>query len=226
MEPTFAQKIETRAGLGAVASVVQSGLFVVIAACALAIGIDRFARGGLAAMSSAAPGLFLVLCGAFIAIAVLGLAITPAEKQLIERDIPGLADFGSTMAIFGHSGTIAYFAWWMLYGFGVCVADPDVANRVAPIHLGVMFELVFVGAWVWVIAWAIARHRVLPRGFLWLSVVKALCFWFTFAAFLVNVPWMLIVGLGATALAVGPAWHLWIARLFSGERRHGEGGRE
>lgn len=63
MEPTFAQKIETRAGLGAVASVVQSGLFVVIAACALAIGIDRFARGGLAAMSSAAPGLFLVLCG-------------------------------------------------------------------------------------------------------------------------------------------------------------------
>lgn len=224
MERTLASKIETRGGLGAVASAVQSGLFVVIASCALAIGIDRFVRGGLAAMSIAAPGLFLALCGAFILIAVLGLAITPAEKQLIERHTPGLADFGSSMAILGHSGTIAYFAWWTLYRLGLCVADPGVANRVAPIQLGVMFELVFVGAWVWIIAWAVARHRVLPRGFMWLSIVKALCFWFTFVAFVVNVPWMLVVGLGATALVVGPAWHLWIARLFPREAARTEVG--
>ncbi|MBL9025953.1 MAG: hypothetical protein JNL21_27410 [Myxococcales bacterium] len=199
---------------------------MVIAVSALAIGIDRFVRGGLAAMSASAPGLFLVLCGAFILIAVLGLAITPAEKQLIERHTPGLADFGGAMAVLGHSGTIAYFSWWTLYRLGLCVTEPELANRLAPIQLGVMFELVFVGAWVWIIAWAVARHRVLPRGFFWLSVVKAVCFWFTFVAFLLNVTWMLVVGLGATALVVGPAWHLWIARLFPrdgapSEARHG-----
>lgn len=217
MKPTLLASIDQRGGLGAVVSVVQSALFVVIALSALAMGIDRFVHGGLAALAGSSPGLFLVLCGAFIAIAVLGLAITPAEKQLLLRHAPGLAEFGSTMAILGHSGTIAYFSWWTLYRLGMCVVDPELANRVAPIQLGVMFELVFVGAWVWIIAWTTARHRILPRGFMWLSIVKATSFWFTFVAFMVNIPWMLVVGLGATALVAGPAWHLWIARLFPRE---------
>ncbi len=206
--------LEQRGGLGSVVSVAQSVLFIVIALTALAMGIERFVQGGLATLSSTSPGLFLVLCGAFIAIAVLGLAITPAEKQLLERHVPGLADFGSTMAIFGHAGTIAFFSWWTFYRLGLCVTDPALANRLAPIQFGVMFELVFVGAWVWIIAWTIARHRILPRAFLWLSIVKATSFWFTFVAFMLNTPWMLVVGLGATALVAGPAWHHWIARLF------------
>lgn len=215
MQRNSLRTIESRTGLGTVVSVVQSALFITIALSAMAMGIDRFAHAGFAALSSSSPRLFLVLCGAFIMIAVLGLAITPAEKQLLERHAPGLADFGSSIAVLGHSGTIAFFAWWALSRLGVCAVDPELANRVAPIQFGVMFELVFVGAWVWIIAWTIARHRILPRGFMWLSIVKATSFWFTFVAFMVNTPWMLVAGLGATALVAGPAWHLWIANLFA-----------
>lgn len=221
MKPKLLTKIESRAGLGSLVSVVQSALFIVIALSALAMGIDRFVHGGLAELSHTAPHLFLLLSGSFILIAVLGLAITPAEKELVERYAPGLADFGSTLAILGHAGTIAYFSWWTLYRLGMCVIEPELANRIAPIQLGVIFELVFVGAWVWIIAWAVACHKFLPRGFLWLSIAKAISSWFTFVAFMVNTPWMLIAGLGTTALIAGPAWHLWIARLFLREGKPG-----
>lgn len=209
--------IESRNGLGSLVSVIQSGLFVIIGLSALSMGVDRFVVGGLAALSQARPSLFLVFCLAFILVAVLGFAITPAEKQLIERHAPGLADFGSTMAVFGHAGTIAFFSWWALHRLDVGTADPDLSNRVAPVQLGVMFELVFVGGWVWILAWVFGRHEILPRGFLWLSIFKATCFWFTFLAFFVDSTWMLVIGLGATTIVAGPAWHLWIARLLPRE---------
>jgi hypothetical protein len=211
--------LEGRAGLGSVASVIQSGLFVVIALSSLALGIERFVGDGLAGLATDTPALFLVLCSAFVLIAILGLAITPAEKLLLANHAPGLADFGAAMATLGHVGTIVFFSWWGFYALSDSNAiPPQMANQMAPIRWGVMFELVFVGGWVWIIAWVVARHGILPRGFLYLSVVKAICFWFTFAAFLANVAWMLVVGLGATALVVGPAWHLWIARLFPRDR--------
>lgn len=215
MEQRTSLHLERRAGLGSLASVIQSGLFIVIALSALGLGIDRFVSSGLAGVCRQSPVLFEVLCGAFVAIAILGLAITPAEKMLLEDHAPGLAEFGGALATLGHAGTIVFFSWWGLYGLGGCSAiTPELANVLAPVRWGVMFELVLVGGWVWIIAFVLARHRILPRGFFYLSVVKAICFWFTFAAFMANVAWMLVIGLGATALVVGPSWHFWIARLF------------
>lgn len=207
--------LDSRAGLGACASVLQSALFIVIALAALTIGIDRFVTGGFARLATEAPVPFTVLCAAFVAIALLGLAITPAEKFLLEAHAPGWAEFGGALAVLGHGGTVAFFSWWLAYALGGSEAlAPDLADRLAPLRWGTMFELVFVGSWVWIIAWVVARHRHLPRGFLMLSVVKAVCFWFTFAAFVTNVGWMLFIGIGAIALIAGPAWHLWIAWLL------------
>jgi hypothetical protein len=198
--------------LGAAASVVQSALFVVIGATALLLGVDRLTAHGFASFLSTDPTAFRVLCGALVAIATLGVAITPAERALIASANPGLATFGASLAHLGHAGTIAFFSWWLLK----TIADDGGAglDAIAPIEFGMMFELVFVGAWVWIIA-AVARGEPSwPRGFLFLSVAKATSFWFTFLAFLTMEKWMLLLGLGAVTFATGPSWHLWIARIM------------
>jgi hypothetical protein len=210
--------------LGAAVSVVQSALFVVIGIAALALGVDRLADDGFAGFIVTDPTAFRVLCLGFVLIALLGLAITPAERALIEPANAGLAGFGATLAYLGHAGTIAFFSWWLLtsaddVGGGV---DLDV---MAPIDWGVMFELVFVGAWVWIIAGVMRSDPTAPRGFLWLSVVKATAFWFAFAAFVTLEPWMLVLGVGAVAFFAGPLWHLWVARIMlarTEEARSGE----
>jgi len=201
-------------GLGAIASVVQSGLFVVIGLCGLGLGLDRVVTVGLAAARAQSPTLFALLCASFILVAVLGFAITPAERQLVARHAPGLADFGAALALFGHAGTVAFFAWWLLAGMAAGAGEPFGADRIAPVRFGMMFELVFVGAWVWIIAWIGARHPGLPRSFVGLSIAKAGCFWLTFAAIVLDRPWLLLAASAATTLAAGPAWHLWIARLL------------
>jgi hypothetical protein len=198
--------------LGAAASVAQSALFVVIGAAALVLGINRFVREGFGSLMSAEPAAFRVMCAAFILIAVLGLAITPAEQALVEAGNPGLARFGAALAYLGHAGTIGFFSWWLL----ASLRDDAAAGlgRVAPIAWGVMFELVFVGAWVWIILGVGRSQPILPRGFLALSAVKAVSFWFTFAAVVVNDKWMIVLGLGAVAFVTGPSWHLWVARIM------------
>lgn len=199
--------------LGAVVSVIQSALFLVIGLAALTLGVDRFVAGGFASLADTNLFAFRVLCGAFVSIAVLGLAITPAERVSIEQSNSGWAGFGSTLAYLGHAGTVAYFSWWLLRTF-VDNSRPLGGDELAPIEWGVMFELVLVGAWVWIIAAVARADGGWPVGFVVLSVLKASSFWFTFVAFLINKPWMLVVGLGATTFVAGPLWHLWIARLF------------
>ena len=150
-----------------------------------------------------------------MAIAILGLAITPAEKALLAEKAPGPAQFGAALASLGHMGTIAYFSWWISYVLrSADPMTPELANQLAPIAWGLAFELGLVGAWVWIIAWVGARHRLVPRGFVRLSIVKALSFWFTLVAVAVESRPLVVIGLGATAVFVGPAWHLWVARLF------------
>ena len=210
--------------LGATSSVIQSALFVAIGIAALTLGVERLIEDGFASLPAAAPTAFRVLCIAFILIAALGLAITPAERSLIEPANAGLARFGAALASLGHAGTIAFFSWWLLTSYDV-PSGVDL-DAIAPIEWGVMFELVFVGSWVWIIAWVMRADRSAPRGFLALSVVKATAFWFTFAAFLAMEKWMLVVGLGAVTFFAGPAWHLWIARILvrrDGEPRRGRG---
>lgn len=200
--------------LGAVVSVVQSVLFVVIGVAALLLGVDRLVADGFASLPSADATVFRILCGAFIGIAVLGLAITPAERALIEPIDAGWAGLGARFAYLGHAATIAFFSWWLLKSFGDADSGADL-DPIAPIEWGVMFELVFVGAWVWVIAGVAAFGRLaLPRGFLPLSVAKATSFWFAFSAFLTKEEWMLILGVGAVTFLTGPSWHLWISRIF------------
>jgi hypothetical protein len=200
--------------LGAVASVVQSALFVVIGLTGLGLGVDRLVDDGFASLPAANPAVFRALCIAFVLIAVLGAAITPAERWLIESSKPGLAIFGSNLAFVGHAGTIAYFSWWLFRSFDDASRDVGV-DALALIEWGVMFELVLVGAWVWIIAGVIRDDARFPRGFLALSVVKATAFWFTFLAFVANEKWMIIFGLGATTFVAGPAWHLWLARILA-----------
>lgn len=208
--------------LGAAASVIQSALFVVIGLAALALGVDGLIGDGFASLSGAFPTAFRVLCVAFILIAGLGVAITPAERALIEPANAGLARFGSSLAYLGHAGTIAFFSWWLLKS----LSDTDLGvglDTIAPIGWGVMFELVFVGTWVWIIAGVARGEPSWPPGFLALSVVKATSFWFTFVAFLTMEKWMIVVGLGAVTFFAGPAWHLWISRIIMGrvgERAH------
>jgi hypothetical protein len=208
--------------LGAVASVVQSVLFVVIGLTGLGLGVDRLVDDGFASLVAANPAAFRALCIEFVLIAVLGVAITPAERSLVEPSNAGLAAFGSNLAFLGHAGTIAYFSWWLLRSLDDASRDTG-GDALAPIEWGVMFELVLVGASVWIIAGVILGDPRWPRGFLALSVVKATAFWFTFLAFVVNEKWMIMVGLGATTFVAGPAWHLWIARVL--RHRAGEDSR-
>lgn len=218
MRPPGPDRSTSMSRLGAAASVIQSALFVVIGISALALGVDGLIGEGFVSLSVADPTAFRVLCIAFILIATLGLAITPAERSLIERADAGLAGFGAALAYLGHAGTIAFFTWWLLTSYDV-PSGIDL-DAVAPIEWGVMFELAFVGGWVWIIARLMRADRSAPSGFLMLSVVKATAFWFTFAAFLAMEKWMLVVGLGAVTFFAGPAWHLWIARILL--RQEGE----
>lgn len=223
MRPPDSASFTSVRRLGAASSVIQGALFVVIGIAALALGVDRLIEDGFASLPVADPTAFRILCIAFILIAALGLAITPAERSLIEPANAGLARFGAALAYLGHAGTIAFFTWWLLTSYDV-PSGVDL-DAIAPIEWGVMFELAFVGGWVWIIAWVMRADRSAPPGFLALSVVKATAFWFTFAAFLAMEKWMLVVGLGAVAFFAGPAWHLWIARiLVRGEGEPSSGG--
>jgi hypothetical protein len=210
-------RFDDRDRLGAAASIIQVVLFWVIAVAALAVGVDRFLGGGLGVAARERPVPFVILCVAFVAIAILGLAITPAEKALLDKQAPGPAQFGAALASLGHMGTIAFFSWWGYYALRPDgPLSPALANELAPVAWGLAFELGLVGAWVWIIAWVGARHRLVPRGFVRLSIAKALCFWFTLVAVTLQSQPMVVVGLGLTAVVVGPAWHLWVARLFPG----------
>lgn len=200
--------------LGAAVSVVQSALFVVIGAAAVILGVDRLVADGFAALPATDLAAFRTLCVGFIAIAVLGLAITPAERIAVASAHPGWAAFGANLALLGHTGTIAYFSWWLLIT-RTTTRPATGAGSLAPLAWGSMFELAFVGAWVWIIAGLIWHDQRWPRGFVVLSLVKGTCFWFAFAAVLANRAWMIRLGVGAVTFGAGPAWHLWIARLFS-----------
>ena len=89
-------------------------MFVVIGVAAVVLRVDRLVDYGFASLPSADPAAFRVLCAAFVLIAVLGLAITAAERALIEESNAALAGFGATLAYLGHCGTIAFFSWWLL----------------------------------------------------------------------------------------------------------------
>jgi hypothetical protein len=198
--------------LGTVVSVLQSALFVVIGVAGLMLGVDRLIDDGFASLALADPNAFRVLCLAFVLIAVLGLAITGAERALIEPSNVGLARFGAVLAYLGHAGTIAFFSWWLIRSFHI--SSRIGLDVIAPLDWGVMFELVFVGAWVWIIAILMRGQLAWPAGFVVLSVVKAASFWFAFIAFLTDQKWMIVLGLGAVTFVTGPLWHLWIPRLF------------
>lgn len=202
--------------IGALVSIIQSILFVVIALSALGLGVDNFIAGGFGNLYQENPGLFLLLCGAFVLIAILGMAITPAEKKLVERYNKGLANVGSNLAYLGHMGTIAFFSWWMFFvnlNHGN-LANLDLANLLVPLSWGIMFEMFFVGLWVWIITYIIFKYRTLSNNFGILSITKAICFWFTFLAFILNIKLLLLLGIGLTALVFGPLWHIWIAIIF------------
>jgi len=207
---------------GARVSVVQSVLFLVIASSALLLGIDQFVSNSFESLYVASPGLFLVFCGAFVLIAVLGLAITPAEKILIERADAGAAAWGSSLAYFGHMATIAFFSWWIFFAaMGAGSMEHAIpASVLMPLRWGLAFELIFVGAWVWIIAFILFRHRMLPRGFLVVSVCKAVSFWGAFAAFAASNKLLLLISVGLAAAVFGPVWHLWIAAIFKREAAH------
>lgn len=204
--------------LGATVSVIQSVLFVVIGVAALVLGVNQLVDDGFGRFSVTDPGVFRILCVAFVLIAVLGLAITPAERALIEPANAGWSRFGAALAYLGHAGTIAFFSWWLLNTATDANRSMDL-DVIAPIELGVMFELVFVGAWVWIIAGVVRGDPSVPQGFLWLSVVKATAFWFTFVSFLTMEKWMLVAGLGAVTFVAGPLWHLWVARIMMARAR-------
>jgi len=201
---------------GARVSIIQSVLFLIIAFSALGLGIDRFISDGFESMYRANSWLFLLLCGAFILIATLGVAITPAEKKLINKYDSGLAAWGSNLAFFGHMGTIAFFTWWIFFvSLNQDTQTSQVsANMIMPIRWGVMFELFFVGLWVWIIAYIVFKHGILSKGFLVISVLKAISFWLAFAAFIVNSKLFLLLGVGLVAVVFGPLWHAWIAVIF------------
>lgn len=205
--------------VGAAVSVVQSVLFVVIGVTALALGVDRLVEDGFASFAATDSGLFRVLCAAFVTIAILGIAITPAERRLVERSSPAGAQIGATLALLGHAGTIAYFAWWLA---ATRDGDADLAAlaAVAPIEFGAAWELGLVGGWVWIIAVAARRDRAWPRGFVAVSVFKGCCFWAALAALCTDQRWLIVVGLGAVTFVAGPVWHLWIAKVFLDHTRN------
>ena len=129
--------------LGAIVSIVQSILFYVIAATGLALGVDSFVQNRISYIAVEDPILFSVFCSAFVLIAILGVAITPAEKVLIQDCDRGLAIFGSNISLLGHMGTIFFFSWWIFYVLPTQSLQGDfhLANLLMPIRWGVMFEL-------------------------------------------------------------------------------------
>jgi hypothetical protein len=196
---------------GSAVSLVQSALFIVIGVAALVLGVGRLVEDGFASLPAANPVAFKILCLAFIGIAVLGLAITPSERAAVSARRPDWADFGSALAYLGHAGTIAFFSWWL-----VIARDPvpTEAAALAPLQWGAMFELVFVGAWVWIIAAAIRDDPRWPRGFLLLSVAKATSFWLAYLAILHQQAWSIVLGVGIVTFVTGPGWHAWIAGIL------------
>jgi|GEM_PF-3199218 len=198
--------------LGGFVSIIQSVLFFVIALSALGLGIDNFVSKGFGELYQVNAWLFHVLCGALVLIAFLGIAITPAEMALLEKADRGLATWGGNLAYLGHMGTIAFFTWWLVFSNGN--QDQEVlrlANAFAPIRWGIMFELVFVGAWVWIIAYVVFKYDILSKRFGLISIAKATSFWFAFVAFLLNEKLLLLAGVGLVAAVFGPWWHMWIA---------------
>src|SRR5208283_1674178 len=134
--------------LGGVVSLLQSVLFWVIALSALGLGIDNLIKKGFGNLYQESPGFFLLFCGALILIAFLGVAITPAEKELLKKADNGLATWGSNLAYFGHMATIAFFSWWIIYvTTNQDQVNSGLANILLPLKWGIMFELFFVGLW-------------------------------------------------------------------------------
>ena len=137
------KKIISVLTLGANVSIVQSVLFFVIAATGLALGVDNFVQNRISYLAVEHPILFSVFCSTFVLIAILGVAITPAEKVLMQDCDRGLAIFGSNLALLGHKGTIFFFSWWIFYVLPTQSLQGDfhLANLLMPIRWGVMFEL-------------------------------------------------------------------------------------
>lgn len=204
--------------LGATVSVAQCALFVTIGVAALVLGVDQLVEQGLGSFVTSDPGAFRLLCASFLAIAVLGLAITPAERQLVAASMPAAGPFGAQLAALGHAGTIAYFGWWLVVSH-TGTADPQALAALAPIQFGTVWELGFVGAWVWIIAAAARRGRPWPPGFWVASVVKGCCFWAAYAALWTGHRTALAVALAGVTFVAGPLWHLWVARVFVDEAR-------
>jgi hypothetical protein len=202
--------------IGAVVSIIQSFLFVTIATIALLLNANRYVAGGFSSLRQDNFQLFLLLCGAFVLIAILGLAITPAEKEIIRDPNAGLAAWGSNLAYFGHMGTIAFFGWWIIFAIssGNGTTNSQLIDSLMPIRLGIIFPLGFVGLWLWIIAYNTFKYNVLPKGLGIMSIVKAVCFWSTIVAFFANVKIYILLTMGLTCLFAGPIWHIWIARLF------------
>ena len=202
--------------LGTNVSIVQSILFYVIAATGLALGVDNFVQNRISYLAVEDPILLSVFCSAFVLIAILGVAITPAEKVLIQDCDRGLAIFGSNIALLGHKGTIFFFSWWIFYVLSSQSLQGDfhLVDLLMPIRWGIMFELFFVGLWVWIIAYLSFKHQMFSFHFRLLSIGKAISFWFTLGAFIFNSKAAIIFGLGFTAALFGPVWHAWIAVIF------------
>ena len=202
--------------LGANVSIVQSILFYVIAATGLALGVDSFVQNRISYIAVEDPVLFSVFCSAFVLIAILGVAITPAEKVLLQDCDRGLAIFGSNIALLGHMGTIFFFSWWIFYVLTTQSLQDDfhLADFMMPIRWGVMFEMFFVGLWVFIIAYISFKHQMFSFRFRLLSIGKAISFWFTLAAFISNSEVAILLGLGSTAALFGPVWHAWIAVIL------------
>lgn len=198
--------------MGGVVSIVQCFLFITIALCAMGLGVDNLIENGFGSLYSRSPLLFLALCGAFMLIAILGVAITPAERELLKDADSGMAAWGSNLAYFGHMGTIAFFSWWMIFSIAhPGQMDPASADAFFPLRWGIMFELLFVGAWVWIIAYVVFRKGILSRSFGLVSIAKATSFWFLFIGVLINEKIMLLCGVTCVAVIFGPWWHAWIA---------------
>ena len=202
--------------LGAIVSTVQSILFFVIAATGLALGVGNFVQNRISYLAFEDPILFSVFSSTFILIAILGVAITPAEKVLVQDCDSGLAIFGSNLALLGHKGTIFFFSWWIFYVLSSQSSPDDLhlADLMMPIRWGIMFELFLVGLWVWIIAYLSFKHQLFSFRFRLLSIGKAISFWFTLGAFIFNSEAAILLGLGFTAALFGPVWHAWIAVIL------------
>lgn len=72
-----------------------------IGVAALVLGVDQLVDDGFGRFSVTDPGVFRILCVAFVLIAVLGLAITPAERALIEPANAGWSRFGAALTYLG-----------------------------------------------------------------------------------------------------------------------------